>query len=157
VIDPTFAAHRSTLYPNDIWDPAANIAAALRYTVSRYGSPVGVWGQGHGYRDGGWVDGIGGPRDDANRAFLSTGEFVVNAAAAAQHARTLEAINAGVPVAAAPLPQGLTPRGGDVGRPISRDHSVNFHGPVQVMDMDQLVREQDRWAGMQAQGAMAAL
>ena len=53
VIDTTFAAHRDGRYVNDIWDPHANIAAALNYVVSRYGGPEGVWGQGHGYDSGG--------------------------------------------------------------------------------------------------------
>jgi TP901 family phage tail tape measure protein len=43
--------------------------------------------------DGGWVNGPGGPRDDMVPAMLSNREFVVNAAAAAQYAPLLEAIN----------------------------------------------------------------
>lgn len=45
--------------------------------------------------DGGMVNGRGGPRDDANMAFLSNGEFVVNAAATRQNRALLEAINSG--------------------------------------------------------------
>ncbi|MFC9892108.1 transglycosylase SLT domain-containing protein [Nocardia sp. NPDC127579] len=155
VIDPTFAANRSALYPNDIWDPSANIAASLRYTVGRYGSPVGVWGQGHGYRDGGWVFGPGGPRDDGFLAPLSNKEFVVRAERAAEWGPQLEAINAGLPLPLPALPAGMNSRGGDTS--VRRDHSVNFHAPVSVMDMGELVREQDRWAALQAQGAMAGL
>lgn len=156
VIDPTFAAYRSALYPNDIWDPSANIAAALKYTVNRYGGPEGVWGQGHGYADGGWVKGIGGGRADLNHARLGTDEFVVNAVDAVANGPLLEAINAGLIPTLAPLPQGMTPRGGDSGgQQVTRDHSVNFHAPVQVMDMDHLVREQDRWAAIQSQGVLA--
>ncbi|MEV0031438.1 transglycosylase SLT domain-containing protein [Nocardia sp. NPDC050793] len=156
VIDPTFAAHRSALYPDDIWDPSANIAASLRYTVNRYGSPVGVWGQGHGYKDGGWVRGIGGPRDDLNQAWVSPGEFVVHAAAAAANAPALEAMNAGLPVPLPPLPAGL---GTAASRPssVTRDHSVNFHAPLQLNDPHELIREVDRWQAIQAQGAMAGL
>lgn len=153
VIDPTFAAYRSGLYPNDIWDPNANIAAALRYTVDRYGGPEGVWGQGHGYADGGWITGIGGPRSDSNRIRASVGEFMVNAEAAAANGPLLEAINAGLVAAPLPLPQGI-----GSARPepqtVHRDHSVQFNAPVHVMDMDHLVREQDRWAGIQSQGAL---
>lgn len=155
VIDPTFQSYRSGLYPNDIWDPSANIAAALRYLVARYGGPEGVWGIGQGYADGGWVEGIGGPRSDSIRARLSRGEFVVNAASAAANGDWLEAINAGLSLGVPTLPPG-------VGAPAAqsssttRDHSVQFHGPVQVMDMGQLVKEQDRWATNQAMGAMAA-
>ena len=43
--------------------------------------------------DGGWITGPGGPRDDKVPAMLSNKEFVVNAAAAAQYAPFLEAIN----------------------------------------------------------------
>ncbi|WP_029932510.1 transglycosylase SLT domain-containing protein [Nocardia otitidiscaviarum] len=154
VIDPTFAAYRSTLYVNDIWDPEANIAAALRYTVGRYGSPEGVWGQGHGYRDGGWVNGIGGPRDDLNRAWLSNKEFVVNATDAAANADWLEAINSGARLSAAPLPVGVG--GGASTSTVTHDRSVNF-GNVQVMDVGELMRETDRWSAVQAQGALAAL
>ncbi|WP_030515505.1 transglycosylase SLT domain-containing protein [Nocardia sp. NRRL WC-3656] len=155
VIDPTFASYRSGLYPNDIWEPNANIAAALRYTVARYGSPEGVWGQGHGYADGGWITGIGGPRSDSNRIRASVGEFMVNASAAAAHGPLLEAINAGIIPAPSPLPQGMTPHGGDAQTINNRDHGVHI-GSVSVMDMGELVREQDRWAGIQAQGALAA-
>jgi len=44
---------------------------------------------------GGWIHGPGGPRDDRVPAMLSSGEFVVNARAAAKFQRLLEAINSG--------------------------------------------------------------
>ncbi|MGY2036622.1 lytic transglycosylase domain-containing protein [Nocardia gipuzkoensis] len=157
VIDPTFASHKSALYPTDIWDPGANIAASLRYTVARYGTPQGVWGQGHGYKNGGWAWGPGGPRDDGFFAPLSNGEFIVNAVDAALNAPTLEAINAGLPVPLPPLPSAMASRSGGSTTTVKRDHGVHFHAPVSVMNMDELVREQDRWAALQAQGAMAGL
>ncbi|MFN4090529.1 MAG: hypothetical protein ACK4QW_16010, partial [Alphaproteobacteria bacterium] len=43
--------------------------------------------------DGGMIRGPGGPRDDVVPAWLSNGEFVVNAAATARHRPLLEAIN----------------------------------------------------------------
>ncbi|MFI6215630.1 transglycosylase SLT domain-containing protein [Nocardia brasiliensis] len=157
VIDPTFASYRSELYPSDIWHPSANIAAALRYTVARYGTPVGVWGQGHGYRDGGWVFGPGTTTSDSIPApWLSNKEFVVSAGPAETWGPQLEAINAGLPMPLPPLPAGMTPRGGD-SRTVNRDHGVHFHAPVTVTDMGELVREQDRWSALQAQGAMAGL
>ncbi|MFR9767050.1 transglycosylase SLT domain-containing protein [Nocardia sp. SC052] len=156
VIDPTFQSYKSALYPADIWDPGANIAASLRYTVARYGSPVGVWGQGHGYADGGWVLGIGGPRDDANRAFLSRGEFVMNADAAAAYAPELEAMNAGLPLPVPPLPSGMVPRGGDT-TTVRRDSSINFHGPIQLNDPHELMREMERHQAIAAQGEWAGL
>lgn len=48
--------------------------------------------------DGGYISGPGGPRDDAIPAWLSNGEYVVNAAATARSLPLLHAINAGVPV-----------------------------------------------------------
>jgi hypothetical protein len=44
--------------------------------------------------DGGFISGPGGPRDDQIPAWLSNGEFVVNAAATARHRGELERINA---------------------------------------------------------------
>lgn len=46
-------------------------------------------------KDGGYVSGPGGPRDDQVAANLSNGEFVVNAAATARNRAALEAINNG--------------------------------------------------------------
>ena len=48
-----------------------------------------------GFARGGPVSGPGGPRDDRVPALLSHGEFVVNAAATAEHRAVLEAINGG--------------------------------------------------------------
>lgn len=50
VIDPTFQAYKMPGY-NNIWDPLSNILAAIRYTLSRYGSLAKGW-QGHGYAEG---------------------------------------------------------------------------------------------------------
>lgn len=52
-----------------------------------------------GLKDGGWVSGPGGPKEDKVPAMLSDGEFVVNAAAAKQNAGMLEAMNRGLPLA----------------------------------------------------------
>lgn len=54
VIDPTFAAYRWPGYLNDIWDPKANIAAGLRWVMTK-GGPEAQWGRGHGYDSGGWL------------------------------------------------------------------------------------------------------
>lgn len=50
-----------------------------------------------GFADGGLISGPGGPREDSILARLSSGEFVVNAAATMQHRPLLEAINNGQP------------------------------------------------------------
>ena len=43
-------------YNKDIWDPLSNMLAAIRYTVSTYGSLYSGW-TGRGYR--GYASGIG--------------------------------------------------------------------------------------------------
>ncbi|MEV0367505.1 transglycosylase SLT domain-containing protein [Nocardia fusca] len=156
VIKPTFDSYADPRFPGSQRDPEANIAAALNYVDDRYKGAANIWPTTAGYATGGWVFGEGTSTSDSNLARLSKGEFVVNARSAADNAGLLQAINAGAGLRAAALPAGLTPRGGDV-RNVTRDHSVRFEGPVQVMDMDTLVREQDRWSSFQAQGAMAAL
>lgn len=50
VIDPTFQAYKMPGY-NNIWDPLSNMLAAIRYTLSRYGSLANGW-KGHGYAEG---------------------------------------------------------------------------------------------------------
>jgi SLT domain-containing protein/DNA polymerase III delta prime subunit len=59
-IPSTFATYRDPSLPNDINDPAANMAAALRYYRATYGNDLSTqWGQGHGYDQGGIASGIG--------------------------------------------------------------------------------------------------
>ena len=56
VIPGTFAAHRDPALPNDRFDPFANMNAALRYYKSRYGMDLTtMWGKGHGYDNGGYL------------------------------------------------------------------------------------------------------
>lgn len=55
VIQPTFNAHRDSRAPNDIWDPLANMLAAIHYTKSRYSSLRAGWDQAGGYAMGGLV------------------------------------------------------------------------------------------------------
>ena len=51
VIDPTFRAYAYPGYSKNIYDPLSNILAAIRYTLSRYGSLANGW-KGHGYASG---------------------------------------------------------------------------------------------------------
>ena len=60
---------------------------------------TGIFGLGMPMADGGRVSGPGGPRDDKVAAWLSNGEFVVNASATAQHLPLIEAMNAGASMA----------------------------------------------------------
>lgn len=53
VIDPTFKAYALDGYDKNIWDPLSNMLAAIRYTLSRYGSLANGW-KGHGYATGGF-------------------------------------------------------------------------------------------------------
>lgn len=53
VIDPTFRAHRHPQTVNDIWDPLANVAASIRYAMSRYGSLPAAYNRRGGYDSGG--------------------------------------------------------------------------------------------------------
>lgn len=53
VIDPTFRAYAYPGYNKNIWDPLSNMLAAIRYTLSRYGSLANGW-KGHGYALGGF-------------------------------------------------------------------------------------------------------
>lgn len=59
------------------------------------------------YASGGYVAGAGGPRSDSINARLSNGEFVINAAATAQHRGLLEAINSGKAFASGGYVDGL--------------------------------------------------
>ena len=53
VIDPTFRSYALAPYNKNIYDPLSNMIAAIRYTVSRYGSLSRGW-NGHGYAAGGF-------------------------------------------------------------------------------------------------------
>jgi tape measure domain-containing protein len=54
IIPRTFASNRNPDLPNDRTNPDANISAALRYYRNTYGDDLSqMWGQGHGYDEGG--------------------------------------------------------------------------------------------------------
>jgi len=56
VIDPTFNAYAGPFRSRGIWDPLANIYAAVSYAIARYGANIAnVLGHGHGYAGGGVV------------------------------------------------------------------------------------------------------
>ncbi|WP_228822437.1 transglycosylase SLT domain-containing protein [Nocardia farcinica] len=155
VIPGTFATYRDPALPNDRTHPYANMVAALRYYRARYGMDLStMWGQGHGYRDGGWAIGPGGPRDDGFLAPLSNGEFVVNADAAARNAPLLEAINASswsanrVDPNAFVAPTGATAAAG---------HDLSTTINARVADVDDLVELAERRSHAKAIGLMAAL
>ncbi|WP_280314461.1 transglycosylase SLT domain-containing protein [Nocardia wallacei] len=153
VIKTTFDANVDKRFPGTQRDPEANIAAALNYVDKRYKGAQNIWPKVNGYASGGLVQGAGTGTSDSVPIWASDGEFVVNAAATAANGDWLRAINAGT-ARLAPAPAGI-PRAATTST-VNRDHSVQFNAPVSVMDMDHLVREQDRWAALQAQGTLAA-
>lgn len=57
VIPSTFAAFRDKGLSSDIFDPLANMVAAINYTQDRYGNLRKGWDQAGGYAKGGIVDG----------------------------------------------------------------------------------------------------
>ena len=73
---------------------------------------------------GGWITGPGGPRDDLVPLYGSDGEFMVHAAAAAQHGPLLEAINAGGISSRPMLPAGGYRSAGSGST--THDRSINY-------------------------------
>ncbi|MFC9761644.1 transglycosylase SLT domain-containing protein [Rhodococcus jostii] len=77
VIPGTFATHRNPDLPNDRTNPDASMSAALRYYRSRYGDDLGaMWGQGHGYANGGIIPGYT-PGTDTYKIAVGGGEAVM--------------------------------------------------------------------------------
>lgn len=95
VIKPTFEAYRSGDLKDDQRDPAASIYAGTNYAINRYSPDLsGVWGSGAGgYAAGGPVFGPGGPTADQVAAWLSDGEFVMNAASTSAGGWLMGALN----------------------------------------------------------------
>lgn len=134
VIPGTFAAHRDPELPNDRTDPWANMNAALRYYKSRYGTDLGaMWGKGHGYNMGGWINGSG--TKDSVPLVGAPGEFIVNRRAAQENREELEAMNSG---------RSVSSRGGSV--------TYNIH----TFDLDEAMRELSRREAQHAQTHLGA-
>ena len=90
----TFATHRDPSLPDDRRDAWANMNAALRYYRARYGGDLGtMWGQGHGYANGGTIPGSG--NRDTVSAVLTPGEEVISKGPAEKNRPMLKKINAG--------------------------------------------------------------
>jgi hypothetical protein len=54
-IGATFAAYAGPFIGRGIYDPLANIYAAIKYTMARYGSGPAGWDRAGGYDSGGWL------------------------------------------------------------------------------------------------------
>ncbi|WP_408925865.1 hypothetical protein ACKFRT_04290 [Corynebacterium sp. YSMAA1_1_F7] len=137
VIKPTFDAMKkkyATAFrgvKGDHLTPLPNLLAGIGWARHKYGGPSKIWPTRAGYRDGGFVRGPGGKRDDLIPAWLSDMEFVVNAAATAENRGLLEAVNAGVPVSemvgtALGAARGVMEGAG------ATDRLVTAHAPVPV-------------------------
>lgn len=114
VIDPTFKSYAYPGYDTNIWDPLSNMLAAIRYTLSRYGSLANGW-KGHGYASGigtiNWSDlipaySVGGFPEDglfmANHNEL-VGQFSNGRTAVANNENIQQGIKEGVKEAVAEL------------------------------------------------------
>ncbi|MGW6035291.1 hypothetical protein ACWFOS_16695 [Gordonia terrae] len=117
VIEPTFQANRDPALPNDKFNPGANLVAALRYYVGRYGNNLTArWGRGKGgYKNGGYTGNISA---NAPAGIVHGQEFVMPKGPTARNGAMLEAMRSGVdftPVSAV---------GGGA------DNSTHFHNPV---------------------------
>lgn len=146
IIPATFAANRDPELPNDRRDPWANMNAALRYYKGRYGGNLTtVWGQGHGYADGGDVWGAGGPRADLIPALLSNGEHVTNAESANLARPLLHAINEN-PTFADTINRAFT---GSTTPPTSPGDVINVHYHIETNNLDEGLRRADLHARQQ--------
>ena len=142
VIDPTFnmvyPKFSSLGYPNNIYDPRSNIAAGLEWEVTKRGTPVGDWGQGHGYATGGEVSGDGSSIGDLIPALLSDGEFVVNARSADANRSLLKAINSDAGAISRLALKQMIPTKGLVGAGVGRggvDQSATYN--IHAHDVEQ--------------------
>ena len=74
-IEPTFRAFRDKDLPNDIFDPVANIVAAIHYTKAKYGSLREGWDRPGGYALGGIIPTL---FDDGGLLFDTGGPQVID-------------------------------------------------------------------------------
>ncbi|WP_405490487.1 hypothetical protein [Nocardia sp. NBC_00511] len=152
--EDNYQKYRSALYGGGIFDGASNFAASVNYTADRYGDATTVWGQGHGYADGGRITGIGGRRSDGVPIWASPDEFVVNAYDATRNSDALEAINAGrwSPVSLDPSQLRSTNSSNSGGT----QHITNINEP-RVADVRDLADLVERQAHIKSMGQLAAV
>lgn len=133
-----------------LWTPAAIAASiatfgAAAITGTALAKASIAAGALPGFADGGLISGPGGPREDAILARLSSGEFVVNAAATAQHRPLLEAINNNHPLPRYADGGSVGPSGSTTTQPAqiyivdtleaARDLYADIPGPAQIREI----------------------
>jgi len=133
----------------------ANIAAAASVAAAAASIVASIQAVHLNLKDGGYVSGAGGPRDDRIRANLSNGEFVVNSDATSRHRALLEAVNAGT------LSAHLRGRGANDNAPALRSgggdtYSFSF-GDVVVPITGNVGREDGQLIGREVKAAIASL
>lgn len=150
----TFATYRDPSLPNDRRNPQANMSAALRYYRARYGPDLStMWGQGHGYDQGGIASGIGMMLKQTIRP-----ERVLSP-------RQTETFDSALPLLESLNAAAWSPNRIDAGTfnaapgstSSTRDHSINFHGDMSVVSPQDLIYEVDRFQSKQAIGLSAAM
>ena len=94
VIDPTFRSYAYPGYGSNIYDPLSNMLAAIRYTVSRYGSLYAGW-EARGYK--GYENGIGKIRWSDLIPAYSVGGFPEDGLFMANHDEIIGQFNNGKP------------------------------------------------------------
>ena len=117
VIEPTFQAHRDPKLPNDKFHPGANLVAALRYYVPKYGKDLTArWGSGKGgYKKGGYTGNLG---VNQVAGFVHGREFVMPEGPTSRNYALLSAMHQGAD---------FTPVSSIGG---GADNSTHFHNPV---------------------------
>ena len=120
----TWKSARDTRFPDDRLDPVANVASAIKHYREKYGTDLtSMWGQGHGWKSGGYTGNIA-----ANRiaGFVHGREFVVNALGTQRNFSLLSAINSGEDVEGALV--GAGERWGSVSNQAARQSTTSGGG-----------------------------
>ncbi|MGV9479162.1 transglycosylase SLT domain-containing protein, partial [Gordonia aichiensis] len=120
----TWKSARDTRFPDDRLDPVANVASAIKHYREKYGTDLtSMWGQGHGWKSGGYTGNIA-----ANRiaGFVHGREFVVNAMGTQRNFSLLSAINSGEDVEGALV--GAGERWGSVSNQAARQSTTSGGG-----------------------------
>lgn len=120
----TWKSARDTRFPDDRLDPVANVASAIKHYREKYGTDLtSMWGQGHGWKSGGYTGNIA-----ANRiaGFVHGREFVVNAMGTQRNFSLLSAMNSGEDVEGALV--GAGERWGSVSNQAARQSTTSGGG-----------------------------